>query len=359
MRQIRVLDLGEVPAVRSQSIYHAVARGMMDDTPDTIILVSPTDPYVCIGFHQDLDAEVDTGYCVANALPVVRREVGGGAVLLDRDQLFSQWVFHGSGLPASLEGQFASYAEPLVATYRTVGIDAYLRPINDIHVDGKKIGGSGAAQIGEARVLVGSLMFDFDKATMARVLKVPSEKMRDKVFANLEQYMTTMRELLPVVPPRAEVTEIYLAHCAAALDAELVAGEPTPEELEIADRLDRELLSPDWLGLKSTLSPRGVKISADVSVVSGTYKAPGGLIRATATLIDGRIGDVTFTGDFTILPADGLGALEQAACGERSTPEGVQRRLERIYDRLGLQTPGVAANHFVAALAGAEAIGSS
>ena len=101
-----------------------------------------------------------------------------------------------------MEERFALYIKPLVATYQALGIDAYLRPMNDIHVGGKKIGGTGAAQMGMAEVVVGSLMLDFDKATMARVLKVPSEKMRDKVFESLEQYMTTMREQLGQAPGR-------------------------------------------------------------------------------------------------------------------------------------------------------------
>ena len=75
-------------------------------------------------------------------------------------------------LPADLEARFELYVRPLVETYRALGIPAYLRPINDVHVGGKKIGGTGAAQMGDAEVVVGSLMFTFDKATMARVLKV-------------------------------------------------------------------------------------------------------------------------------------------------------------------------------------------
>jgi len=52
--------------------------------------------------------------------------------------------------------------EPLVLTYRDLGIVATHRPVNDVHVRGKKIDGTGAALIGRAEVLVGSFMFDFD-----------------------------------------------------------------------------------------------------------------------------------------------------------------------------------------------------
>ena len=66
MNDIRLLDLGLVPPVRSQTIYHAVAYAPDADARDTIILVAPSDPYVCIGFHQELEKEVDVEYCRAH-----------------------------------------------------------------------------------------------------------------------------------------------------------------------------------------------------------------------------------------------------------------------------------------------------
>ena len=44
-----------------------------------------------------------------------------------------------------------------------------------------QLGGTGAASIAEATVMVGSFMFDFDTQTMVHCLKVPSEKFRDKL----------------------------------------------------------------------------------------------------------------------------------------------------------------------------------
>lgn len=349
MRQIRVLDLGEVDSVRSQSIYHAVARALTDDSPDTIILVTGQNPYVSIGFHQDLRSEVDVDFCAEAGLTVVRREVGGGAVYLDRNQMFSQWIFHNDSLPDDLNDQFALYIKPLVDTYQALGINAYLRPVNDIHVDNRKIGGTGAAQIDDARVLVGSLMFDFNKATMAKVLKVPDEKMRDKIFAGLEQYMVTMADLLPEPPDRDATIALYLEKCAETLDAELVLGEPTERELEIAAELDELFVSEEWLNAKTVLPRDGVKIHAGVSVVGGVFKSPGGLIRAAASRVDGVFDDVTFSGDFTILPSEGLKAIEDAAAGGVA---GLQSRLEDVYAEYDLQTPGVLPEHFVAALLG-------
>lgn len=350
VKPIRLLDLGFVPPLDSQTVYHAVGHALTADSPDTIILVSPDRPYVCIGYHQELEKEVDLDYCHAHGLPVYRREVGGGAVYLDQGQLFSQWAFHGRHLPAGLADRFELYIRPLVETYRALGIPAYLRPINDVHVRGKKIGGTGAAQMGEAEIVVGSLMFTFDKATMARVLKVASEKMRDKVFQSLEQYMTTMEEQLVALPDRGTVTNLYVERCAAALERELVPGELTAAERAMMTEIDARFLSVEWLHAKGGLKPVGVKIHEDVRVVEGAFKAPGGLIRATVRLHENRVDGVEFSGDFTVFPATAVGALQAAANDAELTPAALQERFAAVYRDLGIQSPGVTPEHWAEAV---------
>ena len=82
-KKIRLLYMEGVSPLRSQTVYHAVAYAMKEDTPNTIIMVSPNAPYVCIGYHQEMQKEGDLEYCAAHNLPVYRREVGGGAVFFD------------------------------------------------------------------------------------------------------------------------------------------------------------------------------------------------------------------------------------------------------------------------------------
>ena len=177
------------------------------------------------------------------------------------DSFLYSGVFHPGHLPADLEERFALYVRPLVETYQALGINAYLRPINDIHVGGKKIGGTGAAQMGSAEVVVGSLMFTFDKATMSKVLKVSSEKMRDKVFQSLDQYMTTIEEQLQPLPDRAAVKNLYMAKCAAALGAEVARGEWSAAEEVVATDIDQRFTSDEWLHEKGGLRQTGVQDS--------------------------------------------------------------------------------------------------
>lgn len=341
MAPIRLLDLGMVSPVRSQTIWHAIAYAMDDTTPDTIVLVSPASPYVCVGLHQDVEKEIDLAYCLSHGIPVLRREVGGGAVYLDDGQIFTQWVFHRGALPFDLATRFRFYVQPLVDTYQALGVRATYRPINDLHVDGRKIGGTGAASIGDAEVVVGSLMLDFNVEIMTRVLKVSSEKMRDKVYQSLNEYLTTLTRQLGRTPDREQLKQLYVASCARALQREIQPGAITEREQALAAELDQRFVSRQWLYQKGGLRQRGIKIHEDVRVVEAATKAPGGLIRVTARLFHGRIDDVSLTGDFTVLPATGVAAIEEALRGVSLDTESLINRIEEVYRSRNLQAPGL------------------
>jgi len=346
MSTIRLLDLGFVSPVRSQTVYHAVAYAMTPTDADTIILVSPTNPYVCIGYHQDIEREVDLSYCKAKGLPVFRREVGGGATYLDSMQVFTQWIFHRDHLPSGIEERFALHAKPLVETYHALGIPAYHRPVNDIQVAGKKIGGMGAARIGIAEVLVTSLMLDFDIESMTRVLKVSSEKMRDKVHQGLRQYMTTLTSELGHAPDREMVKALYVDRCRSAMDREIVPGALTEGEEMMARQLDERFVTADWLYQQAKLRQSSVKIHQDVVVVEADHKAPGGLIRVTARLREERIEELSISGDFTLLPTTALCELEQATCGLPAERDLLLEAIRAVYTSSCIQSPGVTPEDF-------------
>ncbi|MEO5919108.1 MAG: biotin/lipoate A/B protein ligase family protein [Candidatus Limnocylindrales bacterium] len=352
---IRLLDLGTVDPVRSQTIYHAVGYSMTPTSPDTIMLVSPDAPYVSIGRHQDVDREVDRAVCADLGFPIIRREIGGGAVYLDGNQLFTQWIFAADHLPPTVEGRFALYCDTLVQTYRALGIEAAYRPVNDIHVNGRKIGGTGAARMDNAEVVVGSLMFDFDILTMSRVLKVPSEKFRDKVYQTLSEYMTTMTRELGEAPDRAPVIEAYVATCSAALGRPIELGSLRDDELALADQLDARFASLEWLEEGGGLRRAGVKIHEGVHVAEGATKAPGGMIRCVAVIRDDTLDDISFSGDFTARPAEMPQELAAALVGCAVVENAIQERVSDYYLRVHPETPGVSASDWVTAILQATA----
>jgi lipoate-protein ligase A len=176
---------------------------------------------------------------------------------------------------------------------------------------------------------------------MSKVLKVASEKMRDKIFQSLSEYMTTMTRELGKSPNRDAVVNLYVDQCRAVLGREIVLGAPTEKELALAEQLDAQFSTDEWLHQKGGLRQIGVKIHEDVRVLEVAHKAPGGLVRVTARVRDGRIDDVTLSGDFTMLPKFAPGALELALRGTALDTGAVRARVDEAYRLLGIQSPGL------------------
>jgi len=328
-----------VPWLESQLIYHSFPRVGMEG----LILLAPAEPYVCIGYHQDAEQEVDLAYCRERGIPVFRREVGGGATFLDGQQLFYQLIIHHDNprAPGDKAEFYRQFLAPVAQAYRDLGVEARYRPVNDvITTEGRKISGSGAADIGDYAILVGNLIADFDYETMVHVLRVPDEKFRDKVFKSLSDNLTTLRRELGQVPP----WEAMMA--ALADNFERALGTLTPATLPAAvldkvAELKQTHTTEDWLLRpgKRFREGRQVKIATGVHVAQRMYKAPGGLIRATVETQQDQIAAVGLSGDFFFYPADKLADLEQALVG--ATLAEAQSAVEEFYRANGIESPGV------------------
>lgn len=342
-RAIRILDFGVQPAIRSQAVYHGVAQAMQADAGPVLCLVSPREPYVCLGAHQAVEQEIDEAYCAAQGLPIVRRHVGGGAVYLDANQLFFHFVYPEQPGMLPVSRLYTAFIEPVVRTYRRFGVAATMRPINDIHVNGRKIGGTGAATIGEAIVMVGSFMFDFDAASMSHCLQVPSEKFRDKLYDNLRDYITSFRrELGTAAPERAAVKAAFLEEVTATLGVTPVPDAPTEKEWAAITQWERQLGDPEWTYRQGRrFRPGQIKIAAGTHLAEASHKAPGGLLRVRMLVHDEHIVELEWGGDFTCLPETGVEQLAAALLGVALDPAVLRRRLETALAELQLDMPGV------------------
>jgi lipoate-protein ligase A len=312
-----------------------------------LFLLRPAEPYVSIGFHQDAAQEIDLEYAAAQQLPVFRREVGGGAVYLDSQQLFYQLVLpkHHPALPGDKAGFYQKFLQPVVDTMRHFGAPAVFRPVNDILVNGRKISGNGAAEIGEMVVLVGNFIMDFNFEEMARVLRVPDEKFRDKVYKSLSTNLTTLRQELGA-PPEARALAQELVRRLEPLLGRLEMGADLDPRLQRkADDLFSEMSTPEWLFLndrRAALDP-AIKIREGVFVIQKVVKLPGGLVRLTAGLEGERLAGVHLSGDFFIYPAKGLQALEAALEGLPLHVGVIEARLRQVMADEGIEMPGVQA----------------
>lgn len=284
MNPIRLLNLGLIPPTQTQSIYHALAENMTRDSQDVIILCRPSASYLCMGYHQVFENIFDAQECQRRGLPVLRRRLGGGATYLDENQLFYQCIFHHSRMPAMLKDIYAAALAAPVATLRRLGLNAELRDTNEIEVDGKRIAGTGGGRIGEACVVVGNLLFDFDFEAMSAVWRTPSSSFRLLAEQALRQQIVTLNQL-GINASMEKITEMLIDDFSKTFGRPLEAGALTAEEIESADEAAQELVSDDFLALhkeRGSLSPmRSLKISARAFIHAGETRVNGYDVRGS------------------------------------------------------------------------------
>ncbi len=327
----------------SQLLYHALPRLGREG----VILCSPATTYVCSGYFQDVGQEVDVAFCRENDIPIFRREVGGGAVYLDGEQLFYQLIIRKDNplAPASKEAFYRKFLQAPIEAYRALGIPAEYKPVNDIIANGRKVSGNGVAEIGEYIVLVGNLIVDFDYEMMARVLKVPDEKFRDKVYKTIYENLSTIKREIGEVPPTDELWTLMADKFAETLGPLEEHTKVDEEWRAQADELAAQFLTDEWLHQKRhPRTDREVKIRAGVQVRRKMHKASGGLIRATTEVQDGVIAAVSLSGDFFFFPEERLTDLEAALVDVRV--EEVEQAVARFYQEHSIESPGVTSADF-------------
>ncbi len=346
----RLLDLGHVSHLQSQTIYHSVAYCTTEASPGTIVVLTPKEPYVSIGYHQYLEKEIDTEYCQEQGIPIIRREVGGGTVFLDRDQLFFQCIFPRDKAPLRVDRLYEFFLQPAVNTYRSLGVDAYYRPVNDIQVDEKKISGTGAGRVGEASVVVGNIIFDFNYGEMSRVLRLSSEGFRDKVHDSMQLYVTTLRRELGHVPDRERIKESLIKEFEGLLGGPLQRDDLRPDEQRMLVKLDKKFVDPKWLFEKGGKVNDWVKISTDVFVAESNYQTPGGLIRVILRRKNDTIDDIVISGDFHFQPKEELKTLQDQLMGQPLEAGLLSGIIESFYSKKGIQSPGISPEDMVRAI---------
>jgi lipoate-protein ligase A len=245
---------------------------------------------------------------------------------------------------------YRKFLEPPVETYREIGIPAEYKPVNDIVTDHRKISGNGAGEIGEYLVLVGNLILDFNYEMMSRVLKVPDEKFRDKVYKSMRENLTTITRELGSVPPRESLTESLAGNFEKLLGS-LSRGSFDEELQAEVSRLRSEFSKDEWLyGMGRPMKGRTVKIASGVEVRHLVHKAPGGLIRGDMEIADDVISSVALSGDFFFYPAEKLRDLSDALVGIK--PKDAEETIREFYVEHGIESPGVEPADFAKVVAG-------
>lgn len=338
---MQLYNLGKVPWQESQLMYHALAALGRE----SLALVSPATPYVCVGYHQDVSQEVDLDFCKANNIPVFRRELGGGAVYLDGNQLFFQLILRPDNpiVPADKNKFYRKFLQPIINVYRRIGIPAEYQSVNDVVVHARKISGTGVGEIGACIAFVGNIIIDFNSKMMSRILNVPDEKFRDKVQKTIDGHLTTIRRELGE-KENARWDEKKLNNLLVEEFEKIVGGlhphEKDPVLQVKMDAMGSQMMRDAWLHQKGRrVSGRSVKIRSGVTVLHKIHKAPGGLMRLDVEVNEGQFDNVSISGDFFSFPRSAIGQLEADLEGKH--PADAASVFTDFYSRGDTEIPGI------------------
>jgi lipoate-protein ligase A len=364
----RWLDLGAVDGATMVNVFVALAGPVgQGRSPPTVVLLHPARPFANVGYHQEAERELDVPYCRANGIPIVRRVVGGGAIL-DGPWEHDYMVVVPAGAPGTdsgVAGFYEHYLAPVAATLRRLGVTAERSGINDLAVGGRKISANGAMQLEGSWILAGDILLDLDIAAMGRVLRVPDEKFRDKLARGMADWLTSVRAETGRLPDRTEVSRFLAEEFGRSLGVELLPGTLSAEENRALEELREVRTTDEWTFRKDRSHPtlsgapaegKAIKISGE-AVLARLDRKAGKLLRVTLRHGNGRIQEVEFSGDFFTQPFDAaLDELEGLLKGVALEEAGLRSTIGEWLSRRKVHLVGATGDDLAAALVATAAL---
>ena len=290
--------MGRIPGWQTQAIYHTVAELMTEETPDTIIISQPSDTYVCLGYHQKLDHVFDRKVCNEKGIPILRRKVGGGGTYLDSNQLFYQCVFHQNHVPTDSKKVYEQMLTPMVNTLKHFfDVKAEIKGSHEVEINGKRIAGIGGGQIGDASIVVGNILFDFDFDTMASMWSVPNEQFREMANQAMKDHIITLDDIGSVVPMDKLANQL-IEEYETYFNRKLNPGGMTIDEIERAGEIGAYLRSDSFLNYmddeNSTSRRKPLKIARNVFIHYDKMEMEGENIAGSFRVENGKIHSAKF-----------------------------------------------------------------
>jgi len=204
-------------------------------------------PAVVIGSFQSVRNEVDMDNATKYGFEVVRRISGGGAMFMEAGSVITYSIYAPSELVEgmSFADSYAFLDEWVIVALKSLGIDAFYQPLNDITSPKGKIGGAAQKRLGAGAVLHHVTMsYDMDGDRMVEVLRIGREKMSDKGTRSANKRVDPLRSQTGL--PRSEIIEALIATFTRLYGS--TAGEITADERSKAEQLVAEKFgTAEWL----------------------------------------------------------------------------------------------------------------
>jgi lipoate-protein ligase A len=245
----RLLQSGYNNAYRNMAIDRAVmVSNSKKSVPPTVRFYGWKPSAISIGYFQSLEDEVELETCNKLNIDYVRRITGGGAVFHENELTYSIVISESNPLiPKNILDSYGRICGAIIKGLRNLGIDSIYAPINDILSDGKKISGSAQTRKIQTVLQHGTVLIDVDSERMFSVLKVPNEKIKDKMISNVNERVTSIRHILGENISFDEIANSMKKGFEKEFNINLFEGELTKKELELTKKFEEEYFSSyDW-----------------------------------------------------------------------------------------------------------------
>lgn len=170
-----------------------VGRG---ERPPTIRIWGWASRCVVLGRFQSVKNEVDEEAARANDVEIVRRISGGGAMFIEPEGAITYSIYAPEEMVKGLSfsESYAFFDAWVVDALRSLGVDAWYAPLNDITSSGGKIGGAAQARRGGAVLHHTTMAYQMNVPLMLRVLRIGKEKLSDKGIASADKRVGPLRQ---------------------------------------------------------------------------------------------------------------------------------------------------------------------
>ncbi len=230
----RVIPFEYKNAYMNMAIDHALMESSKKTKQPVIRFYGWFPSAVSIGYFQSMKQVVNVKNCKNLGIGIVRRRTGGGSVYHSNDGEITYSVIGPQELfPKNIIKSYEEICGWVIEGLKNIGIKSEFEPINDIVVGNKKISGNAQTRRNGVLLQHGTILYDVDVERMFSVIKVPDEKIKDKLIKVVEERVTKVLDFQCV--SKEEVYQALLK--GFTKDKEFDFSDLTEEELRRAEEL--------------------------------------------------------------------------------------------------------------------------
>jgi len=245
----RLLQTGASTAARNMAIDRAVlVANSNGKVPPTVRFFSWEPSAISIGYFQSLEDEIDLTTCKDLGVDYVRRITGGGAVYHEDELTYSIVIPEShKEISKNIMESYGRICGAVMNGLSNLGIESEYKPINDIITNGKKISGNAQTRKMKTVLQHGTILTDVNVEKMFSLLKVPNEKIKDKLIADVKERVTSIKHIKGEEIAFNKVAKAMKKGFEEEFKIKLIQGKLTDEEEELASKFERECFgSEDW-----------------------------------------------------------------------------------------------------------------